>query len=357
MGADSIIPDGKRHSRRGGGGPTVADVARACAVSPMTVSRVINEQASVTPETRARVELAIAHLGYIPNAAARNLAGRGQCRLALLHDNPSAAFMSELQMGCLAQVRFSNAQLLLEPHDPRGDLRDLSNRLRRHRVDGVLLPALLCDDLALVATLQDAGFAVARIAAGRVFAGASSVAIDDEAAAFAMTRHLLGLGHTRIGFVAGPAAHHVSSLRLAGYERALLAAGLVLDPAYVMPGEFTYRSGLAAAERLLQAAPRPTAIFAGNDDMAAAAIAVAHRHHLDVPGDLSVCGFDDSAMARTIWPEITTIRQPVTAMAEQAAALLVDEITARFRESSPPARQVQLDFTLVVRGSDGPPGA
>jgi LacI family transcriptional regulator len=345
----------RRPSRRSGGGPTVADVARLAGVSSMTVSRVVNGEVSVIAETRAKVEAAIAQLNYIPNLAARSLAGRGQYRLALLYDNPSAAFMSDLLLGCLEQVREASAQLLVEPFDRGETIKALCTRLRKHRVDGVLLPALLCDDLVLVEGLRAGGFGVARIAATRQLAEVPAVGIDDEAAAFAMTRHLIDLGHRRIGFIAGPADQNVSTLRAAGYARALRETQLPADPALVVSGDFTYRSGMEAAEKLLSLADRPSAIFASNDDMAAAAVAVAHRHHLEVPTDLSVCGFDDTTMARSTWPELTTIRQPVAAMAGQAICLLVDQVRDQQRDEASASREVRMDFELVSRASVAPP--
>ena len=263
--------------------------------------------------------------------------------------------MSELLIGCLAGVRSSEAQLLIEAFAGGEAVAPLIARLRLHRVDGVLLPALLCDDAALVGALVAAGFAVVRVAATCAMAGAAAVGIDDEGAAFAITDHLVRLGHRRVGCIAGPADHTVSALRLAGYRRALAGAGIGFDSEAVVAGAFTYRSGLVAAEALLRLPGRPTAIFACNDDMAAAAIAVAHRCHLDVPADLSVCGFDDSAMARTIWPEISTIRQPAAAMAERAALLLVEQVRARRRGGQAEFPQLRLDFELVKRGSEGPP--
>ena len=122
-----------------------------------------------------------------------------------------------------------------------------------------------------------------------------------------------------------------------------------------MQGDFTYRSGLAATEALLALADPPTAIFASNDDMAAAAIAVAHRHRIDVPGDLSVCGFDNSAMSTTIWPEISTIDQPVAEMARQATALLAETVRGRGSTRARPLNHVRLDFKLLQRASDSEP--
>ena len=146
-----------------------------------------------------------------------------------------------------------------------------------------------------------------------------------------------------------------SAPRRAGYREALAAAGIAPDPALEVPGLFTYRSGLDAAERLLDLADPPTAVFASNDDMAAATVAVAHRHGLDVPGDLTVCGFDDTALATTIWPELTTIHQPIGDMSRAAVELLAEAVR-RGRAGEPwEPRRLLLDFTLVRRQSDAAP--
>lgn len=344
-----------RKPRTGSRGPTVGDVARDAGVSPMTVSRVINCEPNVLPATRQKVEAAIVALGYVPNAAARSLAGGQQCRIALLHANPSAAYLSEVLMGSLAQAGQLDAQLIVEACNLFENPIDLVLRLAGHRVDAVLLPPPLCDDAALLAALAAAGLPMAQIATGTPAGQAHALTIDDEAAAHAMTTHLLALGHRRIGFIGGAGDQAASGLRRAGYVRALAEAGLMAAEALIVPGDFTYRSGLAAAEALLAQNPRPTAIFASNDDMAAAAIAVAHRHRLDVPQALSVCGFDDSAMATTIWPEITTIRQPVADMARQAVALLAETVRSRTAARDGAVQHIRLDFELISRASDGPP--
>ncbi len=348
---------GTRTSRRGGSGPTVADVARVAGVSPMTVSRVVNNEARVLPATREKVLQAIEALGYVPNAAARSLAGQGQCRITLLFNNPSAAFMSELLMGCLAQSRESDVILEIEPYAEGEPLDELAKRLARHRVDGVLLPGLLCDDPTMLQALSKAGLEVGRIAATQPAAIGQGVGIDDEAAAHAITAHLVASGHSRIAYIDGPPQLSVCQLRKAGYRRALAEAGLQPDPAFILTGDFSYRSGLAATEELLALPQRPTAIFAANDDMAAAVISVAHRQGLDVPGDLSVCGFDDTLVAQSVWPELTTINQPVGDMAARAMVLLVEAIRKRRRGEAAPAQLVRVDYELVRRESDGPPSA
>jgi LacI family transcriptional regulator len=143
----------------------------------------------------------------------------------------------------------------------------------------------------------------------------------------------------------------VSAQRQAGFEDALREAGLTTRPEWVKQGSFTYRSGLVAAEQILESTRRPTAIFASNDDMAAAAIAVAHRMHLDVPKDLTIVGFDDTPLATTIWPALTTVRQPVAAMARKAVELLLEEIRLRRLGESLGTTQHFMNFTLVKRDS------
>ena len=180
---------------------------------------------------------------------------------------------------------------------------------------------------------------------------ALAVAIDDRAAAAEMTAHLIGLGHRRIGFITGDRRQSVSARRLAGYRAALVADGVAFDPALVAAGDFSYRSGLVAGEQLLAMRWPPTAIFASNDDMAAAAIAAAHRRRLEMPRDLSVAGFDDTMIATTIWPGLATIRQPIEAMAETAVALLIDAIRHR-RAGEPVAAGCRVfAHRLVPRGS------
>ena len=346
-----------RAPRRRSAGPTVDDVARIAGVSQMTVSRVVNRESNVHPATREKVERAIADLGYVPNPAARSLAGGRQCRIALLYSNPSAAYLSEFLVGALRAAAAYDAQLVVEQWNGEEKTAGVARRLAAHRIDAALLPPPLSDDADLMKALRKAGLPIAQVATGKPLMQAHAVTIDDAAAAQTVTTHLIALGHRRIGFIAGNTNQTASALRQRGYEAAMREAGLEVDPALIRPGDFSYRSGLEAAEALLAQTPRPTAIFASNDDMAAAAVSVAHRRHLEVPEDLAVCGFDDTAMATTIWPELTTIRQPVAEMAEAALALLAEAVRGN-RASEPPAPQhARLPFALIVRGSSAPPHA
>ncbi|MCE7797985.1 LacI family DNA-binding transcriptional regulator [Sphingobium sufflavum] len=350
----------RRTGRKRHKGPTIGDVAAAAGVSAMTVSRVINQEANVRPSTREKVEAAIAELRYAPSAAARALAGGEQIRIGLLHSNPSFAYLSDFLMGSLDAASRSNVQLVVEKCADERDVEAVTH-LVEGRIDGIVLPPPLCDSGPILSVLQAAAIPVVAVATGKAPEWALSVGIDDQAAAYAMTRHLATLGHRRIGFITGNANLSASGERLRGYRAALADCGLGderLDGGaqWVAEGDFTYRSGLAAAAHLLNASPRPTAIFASNDDMAAAAVAIAHRRGLDVPGDLSICGFDDTALATTIWPELSTIRQPTAQMARIAVEMLVRDIRARTPIAAD-ARHVLVDHRLVRRQSDAPPPA
>lgn len=349
-------PVEQRSSRRRRSMPTIDDVASAAGVSPMTVSRVINGNGNVRASTREKVEAAIATLHYAPSAAARTLAGGEEIRIGLLHSNPSFAYLSEFLVGSLEQASRSNVQLVVEKCTDEKDIQAVAH-LVATRIDGIVLPPPLCDSGPILAMLKAAGIPAVAVATGKAPDWALAVSIDDYRAAYAMTRHIAELGHRRIGFIMGNPNLSASGERLNGYRAALADCGLEWESELVAEGLFTYRSGLAAAERLLARRDPPSAIFASNDDMAAATVAIAHRRGLDVPGDLTVCGFDDTALATTIWPELSTIHQPTAKMARLAVEMLVSEIrpSKTARGVRPETRHVLVDFTLIRRQSDAAP--
>jgi LacI family transcriptional regulator len=342
-----------KHRQRGA--PTIADVAAYAGFAPMTVSRVINGESNVRQETREAVQAAIAKLKYSPNLAARTLAGADQIRIGLLYSNPSSAYLSEFLVGSLEQARLSHVQLVVEKCDAKQHEEEVVRELLATGIDGLVLPPPLCDSKRIHTALMRADALAVAVASARPRSGLLAVRIDDHAAAAAMTRHIISLGHKRIGFIVGNPNQTASAQRFAGYGSALEEAGIAIDKSLIAQGLFTYRSGLKAAEQLLGLPKPPTAIFASNDDMGAATVTVAHRLHLDVPKDLTVCGFDDTEFARSIWPELTTIRQPIADMSRAAVELLVQKIRARRTGEDEDAKQVLLDFTLVRRDSDAPP--
>jgi LacI family transcriptional regulator len=337
------------------GAPTIADVAAYAGFAPMTVSRVINGETNVHPETRQAVEAAIAKLGYSPNLAARTLAGAEQVRIGMLYRNPSAAVLSEFLVGCLEQARLNHVQLVVEKCDTNQHEDEVVRQLLATGVHGIILPPPLCESKRIHAVISEVGAPAVAVASASPRAGFLAVRIDDHAAAVSMTRHILSLGHKRIGFIIGNPDQTASALRLAGYKSALAEADIPIENALIRQGLFTYRSGLKAAEQLLSLPKPPTAIFASNDDMGAATVAVAHRHHWDVPKDLTVCGFDDTEFSRSIWPELTTIRQPIADMSRSAMMLLLKQIKAHREGREEATKHALLDFTLVRRDSDGPP--
>ncbi|MBN8807850.1 MAG: LacI family DNA-binding transcriptional regulator [Sphingomonas sp.] len=319
----------------------------------MTVSRVINGEAKVRPATRDVVKDAIAELNYSPNSAARALAGAEQCRLGLLYSNPSAGYFSAFLLGGLDQARRHDAQLIVEHCDVADQGFDAARHLIQGGIDGILLPSPLNESRELRRLLIAEGIPTVLIGSGAPAPEMLAVDIDEGGAAYAMTKHIVSLGHRRIGFITGDPVHTASSLRLDGYKAALRDSRLPVDETLIASGLFTYRSGLDAAEQLIDREDAPTAIFASNDDMGAATVAVAHKLGLDVPGDLTVCGFDDTTLATVTWPELTTIHQPIDDMARAAIEMLVTTIRAGAGAGEREHRL--LDFTLVRRQSDAPP--
>ena len=332
------------------GAPTLADVARAAGVSPMTVSRVMNDGSKVRIQTREKVEAAIAKLRYTPNRAAQSLAGAGTLRIALLYSNPSAAYLSRFLLGGLEQARHSDTQLLLENCSNAKEAVKLIDALIASGAKGIILSPPLCDDPTLLKHLETHDIAACIVANWRPKGSFDVIRIDDIKAACEMTSHLIKQGHRRIAFIKGDPAHRAAEQRYTGYCKALDKAGINIDPQLIIDGLFTFQSGMHAAEELLSLSVPPTAIFASNDDMAAAAITVAQRLHFIVPDDISICGFDDTDFASSIWPELTTIHQPIADMARIA----VDILTQNIRNPENPKGETVLPYRLIKRGSDSP---
>jgi LacI family transcriptional regulator len=346
-------------SRRGRGSVTIEDVARAAGVSAMTVSRVINKERNVREETRQSVLETIERMNYSPNTAARSLAAGDATHIGLLYSNPSAAYLSQFLVGALDGARQAGCHLVIEACESENEAEqcEVARRFANADAEGVILPPPLSESVPILTELALAGTPVVTVAMGKLYPNALNVRIDDFAAAKEMTEYLIGLGHRRIGFIKGHPAQIASAERERGFVAAVTEAGLKMDDVSIEQGFFTFRSGLEAAERLLDGASQPTAIFASNDDMAAAVVGVAHRRGLDVPRDLSVVGFDDTAPATTVWPELTTIRQPVSAMAATALELLLGELKLNRRGRSGTSQEAILDHELVIRDSAGPPPA
>lgn len=342
--------------RRQHANSTASDVAELAGVSPMTVSRVINGESSVKKSTRQAVNEAIRKLDYSPNKAARSLASANQIRIGLLYSNPSSTYLSKMLLGVLEQARQSDTQIVVVECAAGSDTDAVILGMVEDGVDGIILAPPLCDSAQAFRTLRFNNMPTVSIGSPHKSDEISSVCIDDFLAAHTITEHIISLGHKRIGFIIGSAEQAASTLRLAGFRAALTEAGLKVFDELIIQGEFSYQSGFQATDKLLSLQNPPTAIIASNDDMAAGVIGMAHRYHIDVPGDLSVCGFDDTFFATTIWPNITTIRQPIAKMSSLAIEMLEKTIRGRRRHPGKviKSKHRELDFRLMLRDSDAP---
>ena len=326
----------------------IRDVAARAGVAVKTVSRVLNGHPYVSAELKARVEAAMADLDYRPSVAARILSGAKSNQVALIYDNHSPYYMFQIQKGCWEVCHENGIRLLAQPvdvADPRvGD--QVRGLVSETHVDGIILssPVTDCDPVLRALETMDVPFI--RISPGTNHALTSSVFMDDAQAADDMTTHLINAGHRRIGFIKGHTNHMASDDRLFGYRRALDRVGIPFEPSLVVDGEFDFDSGVRGAKALLDQPDRPTAIFASNDDMAAGVLSVAHDRGVRVPDELSVAGFDDTTLARTVWPPLTTIRQPMADLARTATQILITggDITHK-----------RLPHELVERASVAPP--
>jgi LacI family transcriptional regulator len=340
--------------RRKGRAVTIDEVASQAGVSPMTVSRVINGQGVVRDATKERVMRAIRELGYRPNLAASSLAAAQHTCIALIYTNPSSTYLRELLVGALSGSVRTAAQLVIATWDTLdATAQRNAARLMAKNVAGVILPPPLCESKAVVMEFVDAGIPVVSIASGRFSNDVSCVHIDDFRASKEITAHLIANGHTRIGYIKGNPNQTASADRYGGFKAALADAGIPLDETLVQQGYFTYRSGLEATEKLLSLRHPPTAIFASNDDMASAAVSVAHRQGLDVPRELSVVGFDDTSAATMVWPELTTIHQPIASMADAAIDILLRAVRRKDGSTRVVVNHV-VPHQLIIRDSVAP---
>ena len=306
--------------------PTINDVARIAGVSKKTVSRVINRSALLRADTREKVEAVIAELGYVPNPQARALALRRNFLLGLLHDNPNAQTVLNFQEGVLDAIRDTEFALVVRPvnrHSPRM-LEDIREFLEKQRLYGVLILPPVSENDDLAALCREIGCGYVRMGSAELDSGEHMVESNDREAVERAVDYLVQMGHRRIAMILGPEGFRSAFERREGFVTAMRRHNLEVSPELMAPGEYTFDSGIAATETLLSMSPRPTAIFASNDEMAAGALHVARRHDLQVPDDLSLVGFDDSAIAAHIWPPFTTVRWPIRAMAHAAALKLIN---------------------------------
>ncbi|MBA3879031.1 MAG: LacI family transcriptional regulator [Sphingobium sp.] len=337
------------------GQPTINDVARIAGVSKKTVSRVINHSPLLNEDTRRKVEDVIGELGYIPNPQARALALRRNFLIGLVHDNPNAQTVMNVQAGMLEALQGSEFEMVVRPLN-RGSatmLDDLRHFLERQRLFGVLLMPPISENDSIARLCDEIGCRYVRMGSAMLDDAAHMVASNDREAVRTAVEYLIEQGHRRIGLVAGPHGFRSARERREGFEEALTAAGISLPRSMVADGNYTFDSGRVAADRLLDVVPRPTAIFSSNDEMAAGVMHAAMERGLHIPRDLSIIGFDDTPVAAHVWPPLTTVRWPIVSMARSAALKLLAGVDGG-EQVEEPSRFLS---TLIRRASVAPPPA
>lgn len=336
-------------ARQNGGTVTLVDVAQLAGVSMKTVSRVVNREARVAEPTAARVRQAVRELGYVPNNAARSLAGRRSWLIGMLYDNLSYNWVSEVQRGAVKAAIEHGYDLVMKPCNPRSEtsLADLRRLMESGNLDGLILTPPYPDE-GLTEMLLSLGLPFVQIDPEPGEKRSLAIRIDSRAGALAVTRHLIGLGHRRIAFVRGDPLQNASRERYQGFEQGLREAGVEPDPGLILPGDFSFESGVRAGEVIAALAEKPTAVFASNDDMALGVLQALQRGGYRCPADISVAGFDDIEAAQRVWPPLTTVRQPTEEIARQAVKMLIDAIDEPGREQP---REVRVGTSFIRRES------
>jgi len=355
------LSDNKRHAPRKREA-TIKDVALEAGVSPMTVSRVVNMKGNVKQATAERIQRAIAKVDYRPNIGARRLSGGRTYQILMIFNNPNVTWTAKLLIGMMHACRNIGYHLLIEGvGDYEGDTiglpidyEEITKLLDPSRIDGVILPPPICFDRRLLEIVREKAVPCVRIAGTPAQDIQLRVSIDNFAAAYELANYFISEGHENLAIIKGPGDYVASALRFEGFSASIRDHGLKLSPSNIQTGNFDVQSGNECARELLRLKDRPTAIFASNDEMAAGVLSAAQESRIRIPEELSVAGFDDAPIARSVWPKLTTIRQPLRAMGEKSVELLESYIRQINNESDETVQSnVLLDYELKVRQSSG----
>ena len=314
---------------------TIYDVARESGLSIKTVSRVMNRDPGVKPHNRERILQVAEDLSYKPSLSARSLAGARSFVIAAFLDaeltldhwrsGRATDYVTRLQLGAITECRAAGYHFTFEliDHDPTRLRREAREFIQALKPDGIILTPPSCDDPEMIELLDAARVRYARLGSDSAIPGGMQLHLGDRSGAFAVTKHLIDLGHRKIALITGPFQRSTSSERLGGFREAMQSAGLEVDEHWICGGDFTFQSGIDATRALMAMSRRPTAIFACSDEMALGALTTLATIGLECPGDVSIAGFDDSVGARFSHPQLTTLRQPVAEMAAEAAKRLI----------------------------------
>ncbi|HET8844546.1 MAG TPA: LacI family DNA-binding transcriptional regulator [Ktedonobacteraceae bacterium] len=326
---------------------TIFDVAHKAGVSHSTVSRVLNNKTNVNAETRARVLLAMAQLGYVSSASARRLAGGNSRVIGLLVDHLNPGYMGEIIRGIDEALEAHGYNLMLyTTHRQINKEVAYVTKLTHGFADGLIL-IVPRNDKAYLETLQQRKFPYVLIDYQGYNRPVPSVFTTNRKGGYEATTYLIETGHRRIGFITGEMAYGCAPERLAGYQAALTDHGIPFDPELVNEGNFLQPQGYRCAQELLRLPEPPTALFVSNDAMAFGAMEAARELGFHIPNDLSIIGFDDVPQATHVHPALSTVCQPLEEMGRSAANLLLKYIANPLAE----IERVELSTRLVIRES------
>ena len=333
--------------------PTIQDVARHANVSAATVSRALSAPERVSEGTRARVAEAVRTTGYTINQAARSLRMRNARTILIALPNIGNPFYSTILDAVVGEATSRGYGVLVASHESADSPEKLSDYFFSNRADGLLLFDGGIDARMLEGIQVHGGRLPLIVAYDEIPAPmVNSVATDNRAAARRATRYLFELGHRRIGHIVGHSRNEFPNERLVGFEEEAAALGLEVRPEWVFPGDYTMPAGIRAGERFAAMADRPTAMFAGNDEMAIGFISACRRLGVECPRDVSVMGFDDITIAAHYAPPLTTMRQPRDVIGRRATEALIDILEDPSATRAP--LRLVLTSELVVRESTLP---
>ena len=335
---------------------TIKHVAADAGVSLQTVSRVINNEPNVRPAMKEKVQASIDKLGYVPSIAAQRMSGSRSYLILAINDRDRTIadwqardgrdWVDQMLLGGMLTAAKRGYRMIFELVDTHSDHveRELGAAIAALQPDGVIVTPPHSENPQITGFLAESGIPFARIGSTEEGPGIRMTMGDDLLAAKA-TDHLIELGHTRIGFIAGPDEYSLAGWRVDGWREAM--ANAELDCAGLLEkGDFSFESGLPAARALLDRATPPTAIIASSDQMALAALDVAKERGLHVPRDLSIVSFDNTPVVRFSTPALTALDQPIAQTAARAVELLID-----LRTNGTPETPVVVEGELIVRGS------
>ena len=323
----------------------IYDVASLAKVSVKTVSRVINNEPHVKIETIEKVKRAIKALDYSPNASARSLRNRRSYNIGLIYSNPSPYYITEIQNGMTKSCKDSNYDVLIHPcnYKEATIVDEISSLITDKKVDGLILTPPLTDMPELIQHLQSTKAIFVCISSGHNLSNVNCIYCNERDSAKKITQYLISMGHERIGYISGHPDHGGSQERLQGFKDGLESRQIAFDESLVKQGYFSLESGQDCAYDLLQNNNRPTAIFASNDDMAVGAIISAQQLGIHIPSEVSIVGFDDSPIAKHIWPRLTTVKQPISELADIATFNLLKMLSDNSLNIN---QQLQCEITI-----------